>query len=138
MTETGTTDSKGNVETVRGLYDSFAAGDTDAVVDTWAPDIELIESEGLVGSGTYRGVEAILENVFAGLATEWTDVTVTPERLVDGGDTVVALVEWSGTAVKTGRSTAFRGAHVFDFVDGKIARWTSIADSALFNAALEG
>lgn len=138
MTESGTAVTSGNGETVRGLYDSFADGDIDAVVDTWAPDIELVESEGLVGSGTYRGVEAILENVFAGLATEWSDVAVTPERLIDGGDTVVALIEWSGTAVKTGRSTTFRGAHVFDFVDGKIVRWTSIADSARFNAALEG
>jgi len=29
----------------------------------------------------------------------------------------------------------FRGAHVFDFRNGKITRWTSYADSALFNEA---
>lgn len=37
--------------------------------------------------------------------------------------------------VETGKSTEFRAVHVFDFEDGKIARWTSYADSALFNAA---
>lgn len=127
--------TKSNVETVQGLYESFAEGDTDAVVDTWAPDIELIEPEGLVGSGTFRGPDEILENVFAGLANDWTDVSVVPERYVDGDDTIVALVTWSGTNVETGKSTEFRGAHVFDFEDGKIARWTSYADTALFNAA---
>lgn len=127
--------AQSNVETVQGLYQSFAEGDIDAVVDTWAPDIELIESEGLVGSGTFRGVDEILENVFSGLANDWKDVSVVPERYIDGGESVVALIVWSGTNVRTGKSTEFRGAHVFDFEDGKITRWTSYADSALFNEA---
>lgn len=126
---------KSNVETVRGLYESFAEGDIDAVVDTWAPDIELIEPEGLVGSGTFHGADEILENVFAGLANDWEDVSVTPERFIDGGNTVVALITWSGTNIETGRSAEFRGAHIFDFKNGTITRWTSYADSALFNAA---
>lgn len=126
---------RGNVEIVRGLYESFADGDIDAVVDTWAPDVELIESEGLIGSGTFRGADAIVENVFDGMANDWTDVTVTPERYIDGGETVVALVTWSGTNVETGTSTEFEAAHVFDLEDGRIARWTSYADSALFNQA---
>ena len=129
--------AKSNVETVDGLYRSFSAGDIDAVVGTWAPDIELIEPEGLVGSGTFRGTDEILENVFAGLANDWTDVSVVPERYVDGGNSVVALIVWSGTNIKTGTYTEFRGAHVFDFRNGKITRWTSYADSALFNEAYQ-
>lgn len=125
----------GNVEIVRDLYESFAEGDFDAVVDTWAPDIELVEPEGMVGSGTFRGAAEILENDFSGLATEWTAVSVIPERFIDGGDSVVALIRWSGTNVATGKSTEFRGAHVFDLENGRITRWTSYADSALFNAA---
>ncbi|MFD1685523.1 hypothetical protein [Halobellus litoreus] len=31
----------------------------------------------------------------------------------------------------------FRGAHVFDFRNGKNTRWTSYADSALFNEAYQ-
>lgn len=124
-----------NVEIVCGLYESFADGDIDAVVDTWAPDVELIESEGLIGSGTFRGADAIVENVFDGMANDWIDVTVTPERYIDGGETVVALVTWSGTNVETGTSTEFEAAHVFDLEDGRITRWTSYADSALFNQA---
>lgn len=126
---------KSNAETIQGLYESFAVGDINAVIDTWAPDIELIESEGLIGSGTFCGVDEILENVFSGLANNWKDVSVTPERYIDGDSVVVALITWSGTNVETGKSTEFRGVHVFDFENGKIARWTSYADSALFNAA---
>ncbi len=52
-------------------------------------------------------------------------------------DPDVALLTWSGTYSDTGRSVEFGGAHVFDFEDGRIVRWTSYADTASFNAALE-
>ncbi|ELZ31407.1 hypothetical protein C474_08897 [Halogeometricum pallidum JCM 14848] len=128
---------KRNVETVTRMYESFAEGDIDAVVATWDSGIELHEPEGIVGGGTLRGRDEILENLFAGFANDWTEVSVVPERFIDGGDTVVALITWSGTYVETGTSVEFRGAHVFDFQDGKIVRWTSYADTALFNAATE-
>jgi ketosteroid isomerase-like protein len=130
--------AKSNVETVKGMYESFAEGDIDAVTATWDATIELREPEGIIGGGTLHGQEEILENLFANLATDWTDVSVVPERFVDGGDTVVALTTWAGTYIETGKSVEFRGAHVFDFEDEMIVRWTSYADTALFNAALEG
>jgi ketosteroid isomerase-like protein len=134
--EMGDSEESGNAETVRALYESFAQGDVDAVVDTFAPDIELREPTGIVGGGTFRGEAAIRENLFAEMADAWEAVEVVPDRFVDGGDTVVALVTWRGTNVETGRSVEFRGAHVFDFEDGEITRWTSYADTALFNAAV--
>lgn len=126
-----------NVETVKGMYKSFAEGDIDAVTATWGATIELREPEGIVGGGTLHGKDEILENLFAGLADDWTDISIIPQRFVDGGDTVVALTKWSGTYIATEKSVEFRGAHVFDFNDGKIVRWTSYGDTALFNAALE-
>lgn len=131
----GITDS--NVETIKRLYESFAEGDIEAVTATWASDIELTEPEGFVGGRTFRGSDEIIENVFAAMANDWEKVSVVPEQFVDGGDTVVALITWSGTYTETGKSVEFPGVHVFDFDDGKIARWRSYGDSALFNAATE-
>lgn len=129
--------AKSNVETVRRMYESFAEGDIETVVATWGLTIELSEPEGIVGGGTLHGPDEILENLIVGLANDWTDVSVIPERFIDGGGTVVALITWSGTYIETGKSVEFRGAHVFDFEDEKIVNWTSYADTALFNAALE-
>lgn len=123
------------VETVRGIYESFADGDIDAVAATWAPDIELREPAGFVGGGTLHGETEIREMLFERMANEWEDVSVTPQRFIDGGDTVVAEIVWRGTFAETGNTAEFRGAHVFDFEDGAIVRWTSYADTALFNAA---
>lgn len=126
-----------NTERVQELYDSFAQGDIEAIRDLMHPEVVLHEPKGIVGGGSHHGFDAIAENVFDKAKVEWEDVTVVPDRFVEDGDTVVALLDWSGTYRETGKSVEYPNAHVFDFVDGKIARWTSYADTAEFNAALE-
>lgn len=130
--------SADNVGTVRGIYESFAEGDVEAIVATWAPDITMIEPEGMVGGGSYHGPDEIVENVFGEIAEIWEDASVVPERVIDAGDTVVAIYTFEATSTATGKQVAYEGAHVFDFEDGQITRWRSYGDTALFNAALEG
>lgn len=119
------------------MYESFAESDIEAVVATWAPDIELVESEGAVVGGIYHGLDEVI-GVFRAVADTLEEASVVPERYIDGGDTVVALGTASGTSTETGTSIEFPFAHVFDFDDGKISRWISYFDTALFNATLEG
>ena len=128
---------KTNTERVQELYDSFAGGDMEAIRDVMAPDVELHMPKGIAGGGTFNGFDEIVENVLSVLGNEWVDVSVVPDRYVADGDTVVVLLTWSGTYPETGKSVEYPGAHVFDFEDGTIARWTSYADTALFNAALK-
>jgi ketosteroid isomerase-like protein len=132
-----TTTTTENLETVKGLYEWFAEGDIEAIRDIMGPDVELHEPKGFPGGGTHHGFDEIVENVLSGLRNEWEEVSVVPERYVADGDTVVVLQTWSGTYSQTEKSVKFLGAHVFDFEDGKIVQWTSYADTALFNAALE-
>jgi len=134
MSDTTTTE---NLETVKGLYESFGEGDIEAIRDSMDSDVELHEPKGIAGGGVHHGFDEIVENVLSRLGTEWVDVSVVPERYIADGDTVVVLHSWSGTYSKTGKSVEFPNAHVFDFEDGKIVRWRSYADTALFNAARE-
>jgi len=126
-----------NLETVKGLYESFAEGDIEAIRDIMDSDVELHEPKGIAGGGTHHGFDEIAENVLSRLGTEWVDVSVVPDRYVADGDTVVALQTWSGTYNETGKSVEYPGAHVFEFEGGKIVQWRSYADTAVFNAALE-
>lgn len=134
---TSATPNRTNVEAVEHLYESFAAGDVEAIRTVVDPDIELHEPKGLVGGGTLHGFDEIVADVFDSLGDDWTDVSVVPDRFVADDETVVALFTWRGTYVETGKSVEYPGVHVFEFEDGRIARWTSFADTALFNAALE-
>ena len=126
-----------NLETVRELYESFAEGDIEAIRNLMDPDVELHEPKGIAGGGTHHGFDEIVENVFSRLGTQWVDVSVVPDRYAADGDTVVALHTWRGTYSKTRKTVEYPNAHVFDFKDGKIVQWTSYADTALFNSALE-
>lgn len=125
-----------NVAVVESMYESFSNGDMEAVVTMWNEDIELHEPEGIVVGGIHRGQEEVLE-LLTTVAGMYEEMSATPERYVNSGDTVVALGTGSGTSAETGKSVEFPFAHVYDFEDGKISRWTSYIDTALFNAAHE-
>ena len=128
---------KTNTERVRGLYDSFAEGDFEAIREIMDPEVELHEPKGIAGGGTHHGFDELAENAFSKIGDEWEDVSIVPERYVADGDTVVVLHTWSGTSSKTGKAVRYPNAHVFGFEGGKVVQWRSYADTALFNAALE-
>lgn len=70
---------------------------------------------------------------------EWLQrlLDVLRERLIGGDDTLIAQILWKGTNDVTGTSVEFRESPVFDLENGRITRWTSRADTALFNATLQ-
>ena len=47
------------------------------------------------------------------------------------------LGTYSGVHAETGNSVKFAVAHVYEFDDGKVVRFTTFADTALYNAATE-
>lgn len=96
--------SSSNLELIRGAYDAFARGDIPAVLGVMDENIVWHEAEGFPYGGTYHGPDAVLNNVFKKLGTEWEDFQAVPDEYVDGDDTVVALGHYSGTYKKTGKS----------------------------------
>lgn len=123
-------------ETVRSLYDAFSRGDIPTVLGSLDPEVEWIEAEGGPYPGTSRGPEAVLHNVFMKLGTEWDGFTVTPQQLVDHGETVVMLGEYRGTYKATGKSIRIPVAHAWTVRDGKIKRFVQYTDTVLFQRAL--
>ena len=117
-------------ETIKGLYDAFAAGDVPAVLGVMDPAIEWNEAEGFMYGGTYTGPNEVLENVFMKIATEWEGFTVIPHKVVDGNDgNVVALGTYSGKYLKTGKSMSVPFAHAWEFSEGKIVRFRQYLDT---------
>ena len=54
----------GNREAVQAMYDAFARGDLPAVLGGLDAQVEWIEPEGAPYGGTFRGPDAVLQNVF--------------------------------------------------------------------------
>ena len=66
------------VDVVRRLYEGFAADDMAAVLDTLDPAVEWIEAEGYIYGGTYRGRDAVVDGVLAGIVSSGTVSPLSP------------------------------------------------------------
>ncbi|MBX3146519.1 MAG: nuclear transport factor 2 family protein [Gemmatimonadales bacterium] len=117
--------------TVQSVYASFARGDIPAVLGVLAPDIRWTEAAGGPYGGVSIGPNAVLNDVFMKLGTEWDGFSAVPAEFVAQGNTVVALGEYSATYKATGKSFRAPFAHVWKFVDGKAVSFEQYTDTAV-------
>ena len=123
--------SQENVDLIRAIYDSFAAGDVPGVVARMSPEMVWNEAENFpyADGNPYRGPEAILGGVFARLGSEWDGFAAVPEEFLDAGDTVVVLGRYRGTCKATGRAMDAQLAHVWRIADGKATQFQQYTDT---------
>lgn len=123
---------KSNVEIVKSFYT-----DDSALFDALAPDVEWHETEGLPYGGVYRGVEALMEGVFAHVMTDWEGFSATPDTvLAVGEDQVLSMGRYGGVFRSTGKATDAAFAHLYKLKNGKVVQFRQCADSAVFRAAM--
>ena len=125
-----------NKQVIENGYKSFASGDIPALLGTFDENIEWTEAEGFPYGGTYTGANAILENVFMKLGTEWEDFAAVPDEFLDAGDNIVALGNYSGKYNATGKSMKVPFAHVWTLRDGKIVKFVQYTDTLKVSEAL--
>ena len=118
-----------NKEIIEGVYKSFATGDIPGLLGTFDENIEWTEAEGFPYGGTYKGANAILENVFMKLGGEWEGFSAAPDEILDAGDNIVALGHYSGKFNATGKSMKVPFAHVWTLRDGKIVKFVQYTDT---------
>ena len=123
----------GNVETLRGAYEAFGRGDVPAVLEVFDPNIAWREAE----SNPYKpdgepwiGGDAVVQNLFIRLGTEWDGFTVTPNEFHDAGDTIAVECRYTGAYKATGKSIDAQVCHVWKFRDGKATSFQQYVDTA--------
>ncbi len=122
------------------IADHYAASDRrdlDGMFADVAEDVQWTEMAGFPCAGTFVGREAVVANVFAVLGREWDGFGFRLERLVDGGETVVGIGEYSGTHRATGKSMRARVVHVWQLEGGKVTRFEQFCDTRLVAQAME-
>jgi hypothetical protein len=122
-----------NVGLLKNLYEAFGRGDVPSVLGMMSPGIQWHQAE----SNPYRpsgepwtGPEAVLENLFMKLGSEWDGFAVHPQAFHDAGDSVVVEARYSGTYKATGKSMDTQVCHVWDVEDGKLCRFQQYVDTA--------
>ncbi|MDX6621524.1 MAG: uncharacterized protein QOK36_3910 [Gaiellales bacterium] len=127
------------VDTVKDLYGAFAQGDVPTVLAAMSPEIEWREAEGnpyQPSGAAWVGGDAIVENLFMKLGSEWEGFAIHPERFHDAGETVVVEGRYSGKCIATGIDADVQYCHVFTFENDKLARFQQFTDTAQFQKAM--
>ncbi len=124
--------SSSNVEVVKGAYDAFARGDVEGVLGAMSADIEWNEAEGMPYGGRHIGPQAVAERVFGPIVADIPNFSVTPEELMESGDSVIAVARYAGTGKETGKDLDLSVVHIWDVRDGKLTRFRQFADTVKF------
>src|SRR4051794_1705825 len=127
-----------NSDALKGGYEAFNAGDVDAVSAVFADDItwEGPNTSGVPMSGKHEGKEAVL-GALGSISDNFDSYTVSPDELVEQGDTIVVLSHVEGTT-KSGNEIKAPGVEVWEMSDGIAKRVRSLIDTAEMKAAIGG
>jgi len=129
----------GNVEIVKGGYQAFGRGDVPGVLGIFDPAIEWREAEGnpyKPDGEPWIGGDAIVQNLFMRLATEWDGFTVTPNEFYDAGDTVAVECRYTGVYKATGKSIEAQVCHVWKLSNDKVTSFQQYVDTGQLQDAM--
>lgn len=121
---------------VAAHYAASDRQDIDGMMTDLAPDVQWTEMAGFPCAGTYVGREAIVANVFAVLGRDWDGFNFTLAELIDGGDTVVGVGDYTATNRATGKAMRARVVHIWRVADGQVRRFEQFCDTLLVHRAM--
>ena len=121
---------KTNLEIIRATYEGASEENGKNLIASLANDVVWTEAAGFPYAGTYRGSQAIIDNVFHRLATEWIDYRAKVHTYLADGDHVAAFGVYSGTYRDTGIAMNATFAHLYQLKEGKIISMEQYVDSA--------
>ena len=125
-----------NLDLIRATYEGSPSENGKHLLAALAPDARWTEAAGFPYAGTYVGPQAIFDNVFHRLATEWVGYRAEVHTYLADGDRVAAFGIYSGTFAKTGKAMRATFAHLYRLQAGKILTMEQYVDSAMVRAAL--
>jgi uncharacterized protein len=127
--------SEQDVETVRGAYDEFNSGNPGGVLERLDPDVEWIEpGGGNAPSGTFKGPQAVGDDVFAAISQQFEEFSAEPENFDDQGDSVIVTGRFKGKS-KGGTELDAPFEHRFGMSSGKVTRLENKVDQDAWTAA---
>lgn len=122
-----------------GLYDAFGRGDVPLVLGAMEPAVHWHEAESnpyMPSGEAWVGGDAVVNNLFAKLASEWDGFTVRPVSFHDAGDTVTVEGRYTGVYKATGQDLDAQFCHVWTLKNGKIAKFQQYTDTAQLQQAM--
>ncbi|MEY8346941.1 nuclear transport factor 2 family protein [Bacillus cereus] len=123
-----------NLQIIRNTYKS-----PDHLIKALSKKVEWTEAAGFLYGGTYIGIEAVIENVFSRLASEWNDfkASVHTYHEVNSKEIIIAEGIYSGVYKETGKAFQADFVHVWEIRNRKVVRFKQYVDSHTVQQALQ-
>ena len=118
-------------EIVKAHYDANDRGDLVGMLADIGPTTRWTEMAGFPCAGTYIGPDEVVENVFKFLGSVFDKYSFKLDRLLDAGENVVAIGDYTATHRATGKALHARVEHVWRCSDNKIASFEQFTDTLL-------
>jgi hypothetical protein len=122
---------KDNITLVKKLYEAFARGDIETILDHVTNDIAW-SSPGpatVPYSGDRTGPAQVREFFDRLLGTQ-ENVNLSVEQFIAQGDAVAILGRYTGNVKATGKTFDSLIGHFFTIRSDKVARWVGLGDTA--------
>jgi uncharacterized protein len=125
------------VRAAQRLYDAMAAHDGRALLQAMHEQFRGTVSEGmpLAVGGRHEGPERMLLDVWAKVFQAYEVVPEVTRYVETGGQDLVAIGRYVGTARGTGRPLDAAFAHVLSIRDGRVASLDQITDTQRWHEA---
>jgi len=108
-----------NVDVVRAIYEAGKVGDLNAMLQHLDPQVKCHEASSLPYGGEYEGHEGF-SRLMSAVFSVFEAFAVEVKELIDGGETVVAILEFRVTHKGSGRVVEMPIAEVWRLRDGKV------------------
>jgi ketosteroid isomerase-like protein len=118
-----------NAETVSALYERWSEGDFRTALDVVDPHVLLVMPPDFPDSGTYLGVERLVEYM-RGFLEPWDRLTIEAEEITHVDGSVVAAVLQRGAGIESGAETELRYFQVWSFRGDKAIRLENFRERA--------
>ena len=128
-----------NVQLANDIYTAFGRGDIPAVLAGFDTAIEWRQAESnpyFPEATMWVGPQAVLDNLFMRLGSEWDGFTVTVGSLHDAGEQVVMEGRYTGVYKASGKHLDAQVCHVLRFRGGKLTSFQQYLDTAQMQAVM--
>jgi ketosteroid isomerase-like protein len=125
--DTGAAMSRRNVAAAKRFYKARNRGDIDAVLALCSEEVEWQPHLASLGGQPIRGHDGV-RRYMESLQEDWEHFRHEPERFVDAGDKVVALLNTVARGRGSGVNVEVPVAHVLHFERGKCVGYVSYHD----------
>ena len=123
------------MDLVRTIYERFRAGDNEASLELFDPEVEVRDRPEAPDPQVYHGRQGVLKSLGVSQSA-FEGLDIVPEEFIDAGDHVVVVFRFVGTGCESWILVDERLAHLWTIRDGKAMRMTvhSSKDEALHAA----